>query len=65
MHVKAIGLVEGGEEERKEKKVKERFESLRRRVTLNEKQGATLGKGELREILCSAGPTAHIYTGTS
>jgi len=28
MHVKAIGLVEGGKEERKERKVKERFESL-------------------------------------
>jgi len=64
MYVKAIGLVEGGGEERKKKKAKERFESLRRRAALNENRGATLEKGELREILYSVGPQARIYTGT-
>ena len=65
MYVKAIGLVEGGGEERKKKKAKERFESLRRRAALNDNQGVTLEKGELREILYSVGPLARIYTGTS
>jgi hypothetical protein len=64
MHVKATGLVEGGNDERKGEKAKERFESLRRRAALNEKQGATLEKGELREILYYSRPEARIYTGT-
>jgi hypothetical protein len=54
-----------GKEERKERKAKERFESLQRRAALNENQGVTLEKGELREILYSVGPLARIYTGTS
>jgi hypothetical protein len=42
-----------------------RIEFFLRREAPNEKQGAALGKGELREILYTSRPAARIYTGTS
>jgi hypothetical protein len=57
-------LWKGNYEGRKER-MRGRIEFFLRREAPNEKQGAALGKGELREILYTSRPAARIYTGTS